>query len=65
MNDNEDRAHWPLGNLTPQELAEQASQAGLQKASHIQHGAVKFGEVSQTSYSQPLYLRTVCLLGEA
>ncbi|HSF07938.1 MAG TPA: hypothetical protein VLA60_00900 [Nitrospirales bacterium] len=51
------------GESHPQEFAEQASQAGLQKALHFQHGPVKFLERSQIS--QLSYFRTVRLRGKA
>ena len=37
---NEHRPHGSLGDLTPQEFAEQAAQTGLQEASNFQHGVV-------------------------
>jgi putative transposase len=37
---NEHRPHGSLGDLTPQEFAEQTAQTGLQKASNFQHGVV-------------------------
>lgn len=37
---NEHRPHGSLGDLTPQEFAEQAVQTGLQDASNFQHGMV-------------------------
>lgn len=37
---NEHRPHGSLGDLTPQEFAEQATQTGLQEASNFQHGMV-------------------------
>ena len=37
---NEHRPHGSLGDLTPQEFAEQAVQTGLQEASNFQHGMV-------------------------
>ena len=37
---NEHRPHGSLGDLTPQEFAEQAAQTGLQEASNFQHRVV-------------------------
>ena len=37
---NEHRPHGSLGDLTPQEFAEQTAQTGLQEASNFQHGVV-------------------------
>lgn len=37
---NEHRPHGSLGDLTPQEFAEQTAQTGLQEASNFQHGMV-------------------------
>ena len=37
---NEHRPHGSLGDLTPQEFADQAVQTGLQEAAHFHHGVV-------------------------
>ena len=37
---NEHRTHGSLGDLTPQEFAEQAAKTGLQAAPNFQHGVV-------------------------
>lgn len=40
IDDNEHRPHGSLGDLTPQEFAEQTAQTGLQEAANFQHGVV-------------------------
>ena len=37
---NEHRPHGSLGDLTPQEFAEQTAQTGLQEAANFQHDVV-------------------------